>query len=177
MSEPWLRTLLREQQGSGFPDLAGADAAMVLPVSDRLLTAVLSSRLPASSPVRSLQITAEAHSRFAVRVKLSSPALMPAITVRFAVVEQPQLPASAELICAPVSDGLGALLGPLVRLFASLPPWIRWSENRIRVDLHALAAQQGVAEYMRYVSELTLGTVPGRFVLTVRMTLPDGTAT
>ena len=176
MSEPWLRTLLREQQGSGFPDLAGADAAMVLPVSDRLLSAVVSSRFSADAPVRSLQITAEAGDRFAVRVRLSKPTLVPPITVRFAVVQQPELPGPAELVCAPVSDGLGALLGPLVRLFATLPPWIRWSENRFVIDLPALAAQQGVAEYMSYVSELTLRTVPGRFVLTVRMTLPDGTA-
>jgi hypothetical protein len=173
VNEPWWRTLLREQQGSGFPDLAGADAAMVLPISDRLLTALVSSRLSPSSPVNSLQIAAEDGDRFAVRVKLSTPALMPPVTVRFAVVQQPQLPQPAEFVCAPVSDGLGALLGPLVRLFATLPPWIRWSENRIRIDLHALAAQQGLAEYTRYVSELTLGTAPGRFVLTVRMTLPD----
>jgi hypothetical protein len=174
VNEPWWRTLLREQQGSGFRDVAGADAAMVLPVSDRLITAVVSSLLPASLPVRRLTITAEADDRFTVRVKLAAPALIPPITVRFAIVQQPQLPSPAELVCAPVSGGVGTLLDPLIRLFATLPPFIRWSGNQLRIDLQALAAHQGAAEYMRYVRELTLGTQPGRFVLTVRVTLPSG---
>jgi hypothetical protein len=172
VSEPWWRTLLREQRGSGFADLAGADVAITLPVSDRLVTAVVSSLLSPSIPVRSLQLVAEVGNQFAVRIKLKTPALLPPITVRFAIIDQPRLPATAELVCAPVSEGVAIFMGPLLQLFANLPPCVRLVENRFHIDVRALAAQHGLAEIFQYVTELTLATVPGQFVLTIRGARP-----
>jgi hypothetical protein len=172
MSEPWWRTLLNEQQGSQFADIGGSEAAAVIPISDRLVTAIVTRRLPPSMPVRTVQVTAEANDRFSVRVKLSAPALMPPLVVRFAIVRQPELPASPILELA-IVGGLGAMMAPLVRLFAAMPPWIHLDRDRIHLDVRALAVQQGGAAVFPYVRLLQVTTAPGRFVLRMQASLPN----
>jgi len=163
----WWKLLLREQLDSGFPDFAGTDATIVLPVSDRLATTLVASRIPPSLPVRNLQLVAEADNRFAVRVQLTKPVPMP-VTLRFSIVEQPHLPDSPALVCAVVSEGVGIFMGPLIRLFATLPSWVRFNDNRFYVDLLRLAQQHGLSDFLRYLSELRVTTVPGRFVVSMR---------
>jgi hypothetical protein len=72
---------------------------------------------------------------------------------------------------------VAAFLGPLIRLFASLPPWIRFNDNRFSIDLARLAQQQGVPEFLRYVTDLRVTTVPGRFVISVRGAVPPANIT
>jgi hypothetical protein len=172
MTEPWWRTLLREQQGSGFADLAGAEGSVVLPVSDRLLTSVIASRIPAGAPVSNVQVAAAANDQFAVRIKLVSPAFLPPFTLRFAIDRQPQMPASPILTLAIVTQGIGTFAGPLVRAFAGLPAWVRIDHDRVHVDLRQLAQQYGVAEHLRVLTDVRLTTVPGRFIVTARASLP-----
>jgi hypothetical protein len=174
MTAPWWREALQQQQQVGFADLSGSEGSAVIPVSDRLLTSIAASRMPASAPVRSLQLFAEAEDRFAVRVKLTTPALLPAFTVRFAIIEQPRLPEVPVLVLWMMSDGIGVFIGPLLRMFAKLPPWVRFDGSRLHVDIRMLAAEHGVAGYLQYVTELRVTTTPGRFVLAARGGVPRG---
>jgi hypothetical protein len=172
VTEAWWRTLLREQWSSGFPDIAGAEAAITVPISDGLLTAVVATGLPPSVPISSMSVRAEAGDRFAVRFKLKSPAFVPPLTIRFAIVGQPQLPASPVLTCVMLTQGIGPFMGPLVRLFATLPPWIRVEQDRVLVNLRLLAAERGLADLLAFATEIRLTTGPGTFVVSAKAGVP-----
>jgi hypothetical protein len=172
VNEPWWRALLREQQGSGFVDVSGAEGSVVVPVSDTLLSTFIRSRLPPSAPVSDLELHAEPDNRFRVRVKLKASSFLPALSVRFVIVGQPQLPESPYLHIDTAGQSLGALMRPLVRAFAALPPWIRYDEQSIRIDLRGLMTRYGAGAYFPYVTDLRLTTTPGRFIVSVRATLP-----
>jgi hypothetical protein len=173
VSEPWWRTLLREQQGSGFSDLTGAEASLVLPVSDRLLTSLVAARLPPTVPVSALQLTAEPGERFAVRLKLTAPAFLPAFTLRFVIVEQPELPGSPVVTCALLGGNVATFMGPVLRLFATLPPGIQVDRDRIRVNLAELAQRYGFIDAFRVLTEVRLTTAAGRFIVAARASLPQ----
>ena len=174
MNVDWLRGLLRDQQGSGFRDFAGAEAAATLPVSDRLLTSLVAARLPRSAPIRDLDLRADGDNLFSVRVKLASPSFLPAFTIRFAVVGQPRLPDVPVLTCRMLTQGIGPFMGPLLRLFAKLPPWVRVEQDLLSINLRLLASEFGVPEVLTFVTDLQLGTMPGRFVLSLKAALPGG---
>lgn len=176
MSDPWWRTLLREQQGSGFEGIAGADAAIRLPVSDRLLSSVVVQRLPPTVPLANLEVRADGDNRFAVRMKLKSPAFLPPFTMRFTIVDQPRLPDSPFLTCVMSSHALAPVLGPLVRVFARLPPWVAVDQDRVRVDLRRLASTYGMADLLALIVHLEVTTNPGTFVVSARALVLPRTA-
>jgi hypothetical protein len=172
VNEPWWKALLREQQGSGFADLAGAEAAVTLPISDTLLTAIVQQQLPSSLPISYLELAAQADSAFGVRVKLKSPAFLPAFTIRFVVTKQPAIPDWPYLRLELAAQGMSTLFRTLVRAFASLPRWLHVDQTgAITVDLRLLAAEQGLGDYFRYLAQLEITTRPGRFVVSGRAIL------
>src|SRR4051812_24910975 len=145
----------------------------MLPIADTLLTAIVRQRLPPSLPVSHMELFAEADSHFSLRVKLKSPAFLPAFKIRFAIVRQPTLPESPYLGIALASQGMSTLFGTLVRAFASLPPWVRLNDaGSITVDLRLLAAERGMGEYFRHLADLEVKTVPGRVLVSARAVLP-----
>jgi hypothetical protein len=172
VTEPWWRSLLRQQQVSGFADIAGAEGWVMLPIADTLLTAILQQRLPSSFPVSHLELHAHAESHFSLRVKLKSPAFLPAFTIPFVIARQPSLPDSPYLGVALAAQGMSALFGTLVRAFASLPPWLRFDEaGHITADLGLLAADYGLDAYFRHLADLEVKTVPGRVLVSARAVL------
>lgn len=173
MTEPWWRSLLRQQQGSGFTDFAGAEGSVVLPIADTLLTAILQQRLPSSLPISHLEFNAHADSHFSLRVKLKSPAFLPAFTIQFVITRQPALPDSPYLGVVLASQGMSTLLSTLLRAFVSLPRWLRLDgEGRITADLRLLAADYGAGDYFRHLADLEVKTVPGRLLVAARAVLP-----
>jgi len=173
VSKGWWKTLLSEQQGSGFADISGAEAVITVPVSDRLVTSLLAFGIPASGSITSIQLTAEPNQRFAVRLKLRSPAFLPSFKLRFVIVGQPEFPASPVLTCAVLAGGLGPFMGSLVRLFATLPPWIALNQERVTVNLEQLARHYQMSDLFGLLTDLRLSTTPGRFVVGMRAALPD----
>jgi len=165
--------LLREQQGSGFTDIAGAEGAIVLPIADTLLASIVQQRLPPSLPISQLELHAQPDDHFGVRVKLKSPAFLPAFTIRFVIARQPALPQSPQLGIALASQGTSALFGLLVGAFTSLPRWLQIDrDGRITADLGVLAAEYGVGQYFGYLTALEVRTMQGRFLLSARAVLP-----
>jgi hypothetical protein len=172
VTEPWWRSLLRQQQDSGFTDIAGAEGWVVLPIADTLLTAILQQWLPHSLPISQVELFAEANGHFSLRVKLKSPAFLPAFTIRFLIARQPALPGSPFLGIALAAPGMTALFGTLVRAFAALPRWLRIDDGaQITADLGLLAAEHGVGDYFRHLADLEIKTVPGRVLVSARAVL------
>ena len=172
-SPDWLKSLLRQQQGSGFTDIAGAEATIVLPIADTLLTAILQQRLPSSLPISHLELHAQAENHFGLRVKLKSPAILPAFTIQFVIVRQPALPGSPYLGLELAAQGMSTLLGTFLRAFVSLPRWLRLDgEGRITVDLGLLAADYGAGDYFRHLADLEVKTLPGRLLVSARAVVP-----
>jgi hypothetical protein len=172
VTQPWWRTLLRHQQDSGFEGIAGAQAAVTLPVSDRLVSSIVAERIPPTVPLAGVDLRAEGDNRFAVRGKLKSPVFLPPFTVRFTIVGQPHFPDSPFLTCVMSTHALAPLMGTLVRLFARLPSWVAVDRDRVRVDLRRLASAFGVADLLAVVEHLEVTTSRGAFVVSARVQVP-----
>jgi hypothetical protein len=170
--EPWWLALLREQQSTNFADLAGAHTAFTIPISDRLLSRIIADRLPPSSEISELQLRAEDGNQATVSVKLARLAFLPAVRVRLAVEQQPDLPASPILGLRLVFEGVAALASPALRFLKGLPPGIRVEHDRLHVDLAALLAHYGAADALAYVTALELTTAPGKVIVSGRLALP-----
>jgi hypothetical protein len=163
-----LERLLRQQLDSGFADLHGAEAAITLPVSERLLNELVAETLPASAPVRDLQIAPEAGDRFSVRLRIGSSPLIPRLKIALSIDRQPELPTSPVVVLKVESAGLMSLAGPVLRLLNALPAGIVVHEDRIHIDLRALADRRGLAPLLDYLTELRVNTLQGALVLTLR---------
>ena len=163
-----LERLLRRQLDNGFADLRGAEAAITLPVSERLLNELVAEALPASAPVRDLQIAPEADDRFSVRLRIGSSPLIPQLKIALSIERQPELPTSPVVVLKMESAGIMALAGPVLRVLNALPTGITVHEDRIHIDLRALADRRGLASFLDYLSELRINTLPGALVVTLR---------
>jgi len=101
-----LLALLQAQRAAGFPDLAGAETFLTLPVSDRLINRILADRLPRGGIVSAMDIEAMAENQFSVRVRLGQSALLPPIRVVLAIERQPDLPGFPVIGLRIVSPGI-----------------------------------------------------------------------
>src|SRR5436189_3051685 len=118
-----LLALLRAQRDAGFAELAGADASLTLPVSDRLINRAIADWLPPGGAVSAVDVQAVPGNQFSVRVRIGQSPLLPPIRVTLAVDRQPDLPSLPVLGLRVVSPGIALLAGPLLRVFKLLPPW------------------------------------------------------
>lgn len=170
MDERLLRVFLR-QHASGFDDLRGADAAVTLPVSERLLNEAIAELVPRSAPVRDLHVRPLADDRLAVHLRIGSSSLLPAITLTVSIERQPAFPDSPVLILKMERSGLLALAGPALRFLNALPPGIRVEHDRIYVNLLTLLEVRGLAHYLGYINELNVKTVEGALIVSFRASI------
>jgi hypothetical protein len=170
VDERLLRVFLR-QHASGFADLRGADAAVTLPVSERLLNEAIAEVMPRSAPVRDLHVRPMADDRFAVRLRIGSSPLLPAITLTLSIERQPDFPTSPVLILRMERTGLLAIAGPALRFLNALPAGIRVEHDRIYVDLLRLLEVRGLAHYLGYINELNVNTVEGALIVSFRASI------
>jgi hypothetical protein len=160
--------LFRRQQASGFEDLRGAEASVTLPVSERLLNEIIAESVPRSAPVRELHVKPQAGDRFAVRARIRSSPLLPAINLILSIDRQPELPASPVLILRMETSGLLSFAGPALRFLDALPQGVRVERDRIHVDLAQLLAARHLDSYLAYVKELRVNAVDGAVLLSIR---------
>ena len=168
--------LLREQQATGFPDVAGARASVTLPLSDRLVSRLAAQSLPPSAPINEIDLRAGNANRFSVRVRLTRPALLPPITVNVAIDRQPVLPSNPVLTLRLLSTGLLSFAGAAARFFNVLPPGLRMDGDLIYVDLRTLLEQRQLAQHLNYLEHLEVTTEEGTFIVSLRGRLPPRAA-
>jgi hypothetical protein len=171
--EPWWAALVREQQQSHFSDIAGASAWFTLPVSDRLLTALISERLPASWPIKTLQIEAGPANQLTVHLRLTKPALLPTLHLRLAIEQQPEFPGRPILVLRIASGALAALAGPALRVLEALPQGIRLDGDRISINVATLLDQYGAADLLQYLVDLNIATIEHRVIVSARAVVPQ----
>lgn len=166
---PRLIDLLRQQHARGFPDLAGARVTVSIPVSDRLVTTFANENMPASGPVRAIDVRAHEANRLSVRVRLRRPALMPPVSLNLAIVQQPRLPEAPAIGLRLAAPGaLLALAGSAARVFNVLPPGVQMDGDRINVDLRAMLEQRGLGEVLDYLESLEITTEDGKIIFSAR---------
>jgi len=158
----------RRQLDGGFPDLRGAQATITLPISERLLNELLTETIPQSAPVSDLHVTPEAGDRFTVRFRIGSSTILPRVKVAVAIDRQPDLPAFPVIVLKLETTGLMILASPVLRMINAVPAGVTVKEDRIHVDLRALAERQGFAAYLDHLDDVRVNTVAGAVVLTAR---------
>lgn len=160
--ETWWIALLREQLRDDFADLKGASASITVPLSDRLVSRLLTERLPASARVRKLDMRAHPGDELTLRVQIG---LLPAVTMRFAIVQQPQPPRSSVLGLAVVSRGLASLAMRAVQLVDGLPDGVHYDGQRLDIDLEAVLARGDASRLLRQLTRLTVTTADGSIII------------
>ena len=163
-----LLRLFNRQVASGFDDLRGAEAAVTLPVSDRLLNEILTEALPSSAKVRDVGVRAQAGNRFAVRAKIAAAPFLPPLSLTVAIERQPELPASPVLVLKLEMAGLLAVAGAALRFFDALPPGIRIENDRVHVDLAQLLEKQGLSGFLDHLEHLHVDTAEGTTIISLR---------
>jgi hypothetical protein len=165
MSEINLLDLVRRLRASGFRDLSGARVTAAVPVSESLLNELIALSLPSNAPVRSVSIRPDAGNHFAVRL-VPKAALIPPITLKLVIDQQPQLPSRPVIVLRMVT--LGGLFGLASGAIAGLlPAGVTLQGERILIDLQTLAAQRGAAEAFEYLTAAQIETEAGKVVLHV----------
>jgi len=162
-----LTEILAQLQSTNFSDIAGTRFSAAIPVSERLIDALIAASLPPTAPVRDVQVRPVAGDRFSVRITPRA-AFLPSITLKLQIVQQPELPRSPILVLRMAT--MGGLMGFASAAFpiaSLLPPGLRLDGEHILVDLQALAAQRGFGEAFGYVRQLRVTTETGRVVLAV----------
>jgi hypothetical protein len=169
--DPALLGLLERQQRDGFPDLAGTEVATTIHVSERLINELIAKLLSNGGKVREVRVRAEESNRVTAEIRVSGPGFLPAIPVRFAIEDQPELPKCPTLgLRLEKSSALiakAASMLPLPSLTALLPG-IGIEGERIRIDIRRLLAARNMEGWLDYVTDLRINTRAGAIVLDVR---------
>ena len=166
--DPRLEALIAGLRASGFSDLRGARADLTLPISDRLLTEALAQALPASAPVRDVEVTSRTANRIGLRFRVAAASFLPPLNVTLTVDEQPRLPASPVLILKLETGGLLSMAGSALRFLDALPPGLRVVGDRVHVDIGRLLAERGLAELLEYTEHIEVTTRAGAVVVGIR---------
>jgi hypothetical protein len=166
--DPRLETLLSRLRTTGFSDLRGAHADVTLPVSDRLLNDLIAGSLPASAPVRDVELTSKPGNRIAVRFKVAAASFLPQLKVSLVIEGQPELPVSPILVLKLEMGGLLALAGPATRFLSALPAGLHFVDDRLYVNLATLLAERGLGELLEYAEHVRVTTAEGAVVVHVR---------
>jgi len=163
--ELW-RQLLQEQQSSNFSELAGAQASLLLPVSDRLVSRLLLERAPPEWAVTITDVRADPGDQVVVSVRLKKAAFLPFVRIRFAIERQPALPESPVLVLKLAPDLVTTVAG---RFLNRLPPGVTFDGQRVTIDLSVVLARfQATETLLRYLSDASITTRAGIFVLSAR---------
>jgi hypothetical protein len=160
-----LTAVLEQLRDQRFREIAGAQITAFIPVSERLLNEFVVATMPPNLPVREVRVQPEPGNRFSVRIAPRA-ALLPQLTLKLEIENQPQFPTRPELVLRMAT--MGGLLGlasaafPIANL---LPPGVRLQGDRILVDLRELAHREGVVDLLDLVRELQITTEAGRVLV------------
>ena len=162
-------SLLRQQQASGFSDLAGAQVTATVPVRERLINQVIAANLPRNGALRHAELHAQPGERLTLRVALAKPSFVPPFNVNLQIERQAQLPDSPVIVLKIAgAGGLMAMAGSIAGLAGGLPPGMRLDGDRIHVDLRAMLRPHGADTLLDLIEELYVATGEGTVTLAFR---------
>ena len=167
MYEPVV-SLLRRQLQDGLPDLAGSEASLTIPISDRLLTQIVGASLPAGAPVREVQVRAGDGDRITLKVSLARPSFLPAIPIALVVHEQPALPEHAILTLRISQSAALVAMAERALKHAPLPAGVSVVGDLIHIDVQTLLAARNLEAVLSYVTHLNVHTRAGAVVVNLR---------
>lgn len=162
MTPPW-QPIYEELRRTRFAAIAGAQVSMRIPLPDHVLGPIINEQLPPDVPVQDVEIRALGGNEFQVKARLKKAALLPPFPFRLRIERQPQLPHSPILTLLLETAGLG-IAGPVLKLFADLPPGITFDGHRIQIDLASMARQYNF-DLFYFLKQLQITTEPGRFIV------------
>jgi hypothetical protein len=174
MDAAYLSELVANLQTSGFRDLPGAHVSLHVPLTRALLNRLVADAMNGSkAPVRAIDIVPRAGDRFDALVTLTWP-LVPTLKVTFEVDQQPQFPASPVLALRwSFLGGLGLIAARFLRSLEQLPEGVRLQDDRLVLDIPALAARTPAGPALNYLTTLELHTVDDRMVVDIEFGVPE----
>jgi hypothetical protein len=170
---PTIAHVLDKLRASRLADLAGARVTASIPLGERLLNDIVAASLPRSGVLREATIHPLDDNRLGVHVKVERPAFLPPITITLVIERQPDFPQSPRLVFRVIGlAGWLALATPLLPIDRMLPPGVRLESDLLTVDLAALLAQHGYAEWLRNVDRLVVKSERGRLLIDLEASVP-----
>ena len=159
--------LLAAQRAAKFDAFSGATAALVVPVSDRLISDVVSRQLP--DAIRELDIEAQSGNQLTVALRLRKPAWLPRLTIKLAIDRQPRLPEAPVLVLRLLSHGaLAALAGPAAKFLTVRAAMDRDRRRSWSVSISRSSCGNTKPPMLSaYIRRLNVTTREGSIVLTV----------
>jgi hypothetical protein len=155
--------------GPDLQEIGGTVVAGEIPISDAVINRVVGEALAGRNlPVTAVRIEAEDDGRLMANVSIRGPRLIPQIRIAAAIDRQPEMPQSPVLGLRWSLPGMGPLAmfaSPFLSQLKSLPPGIRIEGDRILIDIAQVLRQQGLADVLRYVTGLQIGTRRGRVIV------------
>ena len=139
-------------------DIQGARLSLSIPITERLLNALVAATLPPAARVRDLSIHPQHGNRFVVRMKVPGVSFLPPVSVTVVIEQQPAPPDSPLVLRLTTWPGLMRMIGAALPLASFLPPGVRMEQERILVDLNALAERHGYGDLVPLVKSLQIRT-------------------
>jgi hypothetical protein len=168
---PWWIALLKSAQRDQLAGIAGARAAVRLPIDERLLNQLIAEYRSEDWPIRELTVELLDRDELVLRVRPKA-GFVPTIQVRVTIEQQPELPASPLLILRIGANPLTSMAIAAVRSKVKLPAGIQFDDDRIRIDLQALAEAFGQNEWLPLLTRLRINTKPHLLVLDAEAAVP-----
>ena len=152
---------MRRLLGPHFEELAGAHVHGEIPLTSRVLNALIAERLHLSkTAVTAAEVQVRRDGELFVRVQLRQ-AFVPPVIVGLRIERQPDLPHSPVLgfkWWLPGMGALAALAAPVLSLFKAGPPWLTMDGQHVLVDLARLLREHGAEEILTHLGSLRMGT-------------------
>jgi hypothetical protein len=161
-------SILRQQQASGFSDIAGTQLAATIPIKEGLINQVIAATLPPGGALRHAEIHAHPGEKLTLRVTLGK-SFVPPLNIKLEIERQAQLPGSPVIVLKIAgAGGLMAMAGSIAGLASGLPPGMRLDGDRIHVDLRAMLRPSGADTLLDLLEELYVATGDGTVTLAFR---------
>jgi hypothetical protein len=170
--ERWWVTLLRQQQSDGFPDLAGTDVSVTVPVSDRLISRLVAERIPAGVPIREFDFSAHHGERMRVRIRLAKPAFLPPIHIMLSIERQLDLPTNPTLVLKIASQGVASLAAIMLPFVDVLPAGVQYTDGRFIINVRTILERQNAADVLEYLTDVKVTTAEHQVIVRARARLP-----
>jgi hypothetical protein len=171
--ERWWVTLLRQQQSDGFPDLAGTEVSMTVPLSDGLMSRLVAERIPASVPIREFGLSAHDGDLVRIRIRLAKPPFLPPIHMMLAIEQQLDLPTNPTLVLRIASQGVATLASAALPFLDVLPAGVQYTDRTLLINVRTILESHNAADILNYLTDVKVTTEEHKVIVRARARLPS----